>query len=217
MGGLGTLTLRPGRQELAFGSGRLVDVREGPNVRRTFDGGRLLLQTPAWRVEGFVMRPVQDERGVFDDGSKTSQALWGVYSVGTLPRLSFGKIDLYYLGFQDDQAVYAQGAGSETRHTLGLRLWGTPNAWDYNWEINYQWGTFGAGDIQAWTVAANTGYTWTAKAWQPRVGLSTNIASGDEMPATVTWKPSTRSFHAAAISPKLLSSAPGTFSMFSRR
>jgi hypothetical protein len=178
-GGMGTLTLRGGRQELAFGSGRLVDVREGPNVRRTFEGGRILLQIPAWRVEGFVMRPVEDERGVFDDGSRTSQALWGVYSVGTLPHLSFGSMDLYYLGFQDDQALYAQGTGAETRHSLGLRLWGTPGPWDYNGEFVYQWGTFGPGDIQAWTVAASTGYTWTAGPWLPRIGLSTNIASGD--------------------------------------
>jgi hypothetical protein len=178
-GGTGTLTLRAGRQELAFGSGRLVDVREGPNVRRTFDGGRVIFQTPAWRVDGFVMRPVEDERGVFDDGAKTSQALWGLYGVGAFPWWPFGSMDLYYLGFHNDQALYAQGTGSETRHSLGLRFWGNPGAWDYNGEFVYQWGTFGDGEIRAWTVAVNTGYTWTAGPWHPRVGLSTNIASGD--------------------------------------
>ena len=179
MGSTGVLTLRAGRQELAFGSGRLVDVREGPNVRRTFDGARVLVQTPVWRVEGLVMRPAEDEPGVFDDGSDTSRVLWGLYSVGKLPRLFPGSIDLYYLGFQDDRAVYAQGAGGETRHSLGLRLWGAPGDWDYNGEVVYQCGTFGTGEIQAWTVAINTGYTWTAGPWHPRVGLSTNIASGD--------------------------------------
>jgi hypothetical protein len=159
-----------------------VDVREGPNVRRTLDGGRLLVQTPAWRVEGFVTRPVEDERGVFDDGPDTSQALWGIYSVGTLPLLSPASLDLYYLGFQDDQAVYVQGTGEETRHSLGLRLWGQPGAWDYNGEFVYQWGEFGAGEIQAWTVAVVTGYTWTTVPLRPRVGVSTNIASGDRDP-----------------------------------
>ena len=182
VGGNGALTLRAGRQEMAFGSGRLVDVREGPNVRRTFDGGRVLLQTPAWRVEGFVTRPAEDERGVFDDGSDTTQALWGVYSVGTLPILAPGSLDLYYLGFQDDQAVYDQGTGAESRHSLGVRLWGQPGAWDYNGEFVYQWGEFGAGEIQAWTVAVVTGYTWTTVPLRPRVGVSTNIASGDRDP-----------------------------------
>lgn len=33
--------VRYGIQELRLGSARLVDVREGPNVRRTFQGTRL--------------------------------------------------------------------------------------------------------------------------------------------------------------------------------
>jgi hypothetical protein len=178
-GGTRTLTLRAGRQELAYGSGRLVDVREGPNVRRTFDGGRVILQTSSWRLDGFAMRPVEDERGVFDDSFSTFQALWGVYGVGILPWPSFGSMDLYYLGFHNDQSIYDQATDSETRHSLGLRLWGTPGVWDYNTEFVYQWGTFGAGEIQAWTVAINSGHTWTTGPWQPRIGLSTNIASGD--------------------------------------
>jgi hypothetical protein len=47
----------------------------------------------------------------------------------------------------------------------------------------YQWGRFGAGEIQAWTAAVITGYTWAAGPWRPRLGLSTNIASGDRDPA----------------------------------
>ena len=35
-----SLTLRIGRQEMAFGSGRLVALREGPNVPLSFDGFR---------------------------------------------------------------------------------------------------------------------------------------------------------------------------------
>ena len=35
---------RPGRQELNYGSGRLVSVREGPNVRQSFDGAKLKRQ-----------------------------------------------------------------------------------------------------------------------------------------------------------------------------
>ena len=34
----GSIQVRAGRQELEYGSGRLVDVREGPNVRLSFDG-----------------------------------------------------------------------------------------------------------------------------------------------------------------------------------
>src|SRR5712672_1443029 len=34
----GSIALRVGRQELEYGSGRFIDVREGPNVRLSFDG-----------------------------------------------------------------------------------------------------------------------------------------------------------------------------------
>jgi hypothetical protein len=36
-----SLVLRLGRREFEFGSGRFVDVREGPNVRQAFDGASL--------------------------------------------------------------------------------------------------------------------------------------------------------------------------------
>ncbi|WP_119419090.1 DUF1427 family protein [Desertibaculum subflavum] len=36
----GRATLRGGRQEMSLGSSRLVSVRESPNARHTFDGGR---------------------------------------------------------------------------------------------------------------------------------------------------------------------------------
>ena len=32
------IKFRAGRQEMEYGSGRLIDVREGPNVRLSFDG-----------------------------------------------------------------------------------------------------------------------------------------------------------------------------------
>src|SRR5580658_3222676 len=35
------VVMQAGRQELNYGSGRLVSVREGPNVRQSFDGAKL--------------------------------------------------------------------------------------------------------------------------------------------------------------------------------
>jgi hypothetical protein len=42
----GSITFWGGRQEMLFGSARLVDVREGPNVLLSFDGGRAFYQSP---------------------------------------------------------------------------------------------------------------------------------------------------------------------------
>jgi hypothetical protein len=52
-----TPVARLGRQEVRLGSGRLVDPREGPNVRRTFDGARLVLERGAWTLNGLVVLP----------------------------------------------------------------------------------------------------------------------------------------------------------------
>jgi transposase len=63
------LTLRVGRQELSYGSSRLVSVREGPNVRQSFDAVKAFYQTPAHQLDLFVSRPVQTKRYTFDDAS----------------------------------------------------------------------------------------------------------------------------------------------------
>src|SRR4051812_21761077 len=42
-------TLRVGRQEMLYGSQRLISVREDPNVRRCFDGARLLTRLGDWQ------------------------------------------------------------------------------------------------------------------------------------------------------------------------
>lgn len=169
---------RPGRQELLLGSGRLVDVREGPNVRRTFDGGRGIFRSKTFEMSALAFRPVEDDRGVFDDQTDENRLLWGLYLVKS-PEETTSGLDFYYLGFKEDEADYAQGIADETRHSLGVRVFGDRAGWDYNWEAIYQWGEFGKGDIRAWTLATITGYSWNELRFKPRFGLSANIASGD--------------------------------------
>ena len=178
-------TVRAGRQELQFGSGRLVDVREGPNVRRTFNAARAILDLPGWRVDALAARPQTVEPGVFDDEADDDRALWGLYATGAPAVLPAGSLDLYYLGFRDDDGAFDQGVAEETRHSIGARAWGESGAWDWNWEAVFQFGSFGDGDIRAWTLASETGRTWGEVPWRPRLGLSANIASGDDDPDSV--------------------------------
>jgi len=178
----GSLTLRSGRQELPFGSQRILSVREGPNVRQSFDGFRLTYRTGEVRIDGFATRPVETNRYVFDDGSDSSRALWGAYAVLPFPFLPKGNMDLYYIGLYRGKAAFDQGAARETRHSLGARLWRTAAPLDYNFEAIYQWGSFGKSTIQAWTVASDTGYTLAPLPLTPRIGLRADIASGDDDP-----------------------------------
>ena len=176
------LTLRAGRQELSFGSSRLISVREGPNVRQSFDGLRVLLTTAPWQIDAFVTVPVETNRRIFDDASDDTRVFWGLYVVRPLALLPKGNIDLYYLGLDSKQAEFDQGAAHELRHSVGTRLWGKPDLWDYNFEFVYQWGRFGRGAITAWTAASDAGYTFRSVRFHPRLGLKANIASGDHNP-----------------------------------
>ena len=177
------LTLRFGRQELAYGSQRIISVREGPNVRQSFDGFRGIYRAGALQLDGFVTRPVQTNRYTFDDNRDTGKALWGTYAVLPFPLLPDANMDLYYIGLYRSTAGFDQGSASETRHSAGARLWRTATPLDYNFEALYQWGQFGSGTIQAWTVASDTGYTLTSLPLRPRVGLRADIASGDDDPS----------------------------------
>ena len=176
----GSLTLRSGRQEMAYGSQRIISVREGPNVRQSFDGFRLVYREGEVQVDGFATKPAQTNRHVFDDGADNTKALWGTYAVFPFPLLTSASLDLYYLGLYRGKASFDQGAARETRHSVGMRLWRKAAPLDYNFEALFQWGSFGNGDIRAWTVASDTGYTLAALSLRPRIGLRADIASGDE-------------------------------------
>lgn len=179
----GSLTLRSGRQELAYGSQRIISVREGPNVRQSFDGFRLMYRTGEVRFDGFATRPAQTNRQIFDDETDNGKALWGAYAVLPFPLLTEGNLDLYYVGLYRSRAGFDQGTARETRHSVGARLWRTAAPLDYNFEAIYQWGSLGQGEIRAWTVASDTGYTFSSVPLRPRIGLRADIASGDKDPA----------------------------------
>jgi hypothetical protein len=178
-----SLTLRAGRQELNYGSERLISIREGTNVRRAFDGAKLMLHAARWRVDGFVVKPVENDPGFFDDAPVSAQTFWGVYGVRPLPRLlPVGNLDLYYLGLDRRNARYDQGSARETRHTIGTRLSGERRDWDYNAELIYQFGSFGRGAIRAGGIGVDAGYRLRGVRFSPRLGFKANVTSGDRDP-----------------------------------
>jgi len=184
------LTFRLGRQELVFGIGRLIALREGPNVRQSFDAARLIAEVNGWRVDGFYAKPVRTKRGVFDDDFENDRTLWGAY--GTRP-LMLGlptKIDVYYIGLDRKTARFDQGAGREMRHSFGVRLASAPSekqSLDYGVELIGQTGTFdspgrGKGQIRARSIGANIGYTFQNVRLKPRFSFDFGTATGDKNP-----------------------------------
>ena len=103
--GTGTLSFQGGRQEISFGTERLLGTRYGPNVPLSFDGGLVRWQDPFWDFHGFYLRPVQVTPDLLDNLSGADQQLWGLYLTrrldGMLPFVSTAAVDLYYIGFFD--------------------------------------------------------------------------------------------------------------------
>ena len=175
-----SLTLWVGRQELVYGSSRLVSDREGPNVHLNFDAVKLIMEIAGCRVDGFIAKPDRTKPGIFDDDPDPNQNFWGLYAVKAVPWLPGGNVDLYYLGLDRKSATFDQGTAHELRHTIGTRIWGRKSGWDYNLEFVYQLGTFGTGGIQAWTTASDVGFTFEQVPLKPRIALKANITSGDD-------------------------------------
>jgi hypothetical protein len=173
----GAATVRAGRQELQFGSARLVSIRD-LNVRQSFDAGRVILRGGLWRVDVFGGRPATTRAGAIDDVTDRGRALWGAYAVRQPSARVRSGLDVYYLGYRRRGARFDSVAGLERRHTSGIRLWGPPSRLDYNLEAVAQWGSVGATSIRAWTVASDTGYRF-ASARGPRFGVRADITSGD--------------------------------------
>lgn len=174
-----SLTLRLGRQELLFGSGRLVDPREGPNVRLAFDGISLKWKKAPWDVSAFATKPVLNGTGFFDAAPASGVTFWGIYAVRPLPKTKGGNIDLYYLGLDRNLGVFDKGAGRVLRHTIGTRFWGKRGGLDYNSEAALQLGTFRDGGLRAWANFHDTGYTFRSARFRPRVAATLAVASGD--------------------------------------
>jgi hypothetical protein len=171
------LVLRLGRQEIEFGAGRLLSVRELPNVRQSFDGGRFIVRVKRWQADAFALRPVQTNRDVFDDKAEPTQALWGLYVTRLLS--ADWHLDLYYIGNERKTAVFSQGRAAEIRHSSGGRLWYRTPALTSDVEFTYQLGKFGTGRVQAWALASSTTYTFTRVAWKPALGINMGANSGD--------------------------------------
>lgn len=170
-------SLRVGRQEMNYGTGRLISVREGTNIRQYFTGAKVMFQTKHLSIDGFTMMADQVHPGVLDNKPSHRTDLWGVYSAFTIPKA--GNIDWYYLGVRNDNRKFEEGVANELRHTVALRYWKNGGGFIYNLEGAFQWGKFGSGNISAWTAALEAGYVFDRLKGRPSINLRHDYISGD--------------------------------------
>lgn len=191
------LYMRFGRQELIFGSQRLISTLDWANTRRTFQGIKSFWRNEKWDIDAFWVRPMKTEKGEFDNWDKKRDffGLWGTYKHDKDHLL-----DLYFLSLNDSRAINSVkanvssgnvlrgvAAGGNTMlgdshvHTLGGRIVGDYNRILYEIEGMYQFGEWSNLDVSAFAVATGVGYDFQMPL-NPILWLRYDFASGDGDP-----------------------------------
>ena len=173
------ISMRVGRQELAFGSQWLVGVNDKSSLFTglSFDALRLTYATDVVTIDA-VAAKLAESLGDFGDDDVD---LYGVYA--SYLGIEDVTLDAYWWFVRDDQGVAAGllNGGDVDLHTLGLRGAGVIGAFDFELEAAYQIGDvdgvpsacpvgFGEADVDydEFGINAVLGYTFDAT-WQPRV------------------------------------------------
>lgn len=171
------MSIRLGRQELQYGSGRLLDVREGPNLRLYFDGAKIAYSSQKWNLDAFIMAAPMIKPGILDNPINRKSSLWGIYSTHVAAKRL--NIELYYLGINRAEVGFDDGVAAESRHTIGTRIWANGDELLYNVEIGYQLGKFGASAIRAWGGSVDFGYRFANLNGAPTIKFRSDFISGD--------------------------------------
>lgn len=174
----GIFKFRVGRQQFAFDLQRFVSVRDGPNVRQSYDAIWGDYEHGDWRYISFYSQPVVTQNlRAFDDYSNSHYA----FSVFRVERkiAGFGKINSYIAHFKQDNVRYISVAGNEYRNILDIRAIGIGEAFDWDLEVMGQKGSIANKTILAWAMGSRSGYTLNKMSWQPRIGLQVDAASGN--------------------------------------
>ena len=178
----GSVYGRIGRQELLYGSQRLVSTLDWVNTRRTFQGYKIFWQNEKAALDVFSVQPVVPRAEQLDGPDHTRQfsGMWFSYWP-----VKTQIIDAYYLNL--DQAAFAalgrgNVPGSFNLSTIGGRYSGNKDNWLWDVEGAVQFGEWSNQSVLARMGTAFVGYHFKDCCWTPTVWVGYDYASGDPDP-----------------------------------
>lgn len=205
------LDLRIGRQPIKLGKGWLVGDQISGTIALFFDGIRATYDADDFVIDAWWTK-LDENSPAEEDGDVDFYGLVGTYKGWESITLS-----AYWLWVRDARAVHDSSGswieealervlgvdqyGNTDLHTIGLRLNGQYNAWDYDWELAYQFGDaaqvghmyapFMYGDdeaeFDAWGSDLEVGYTFDVR-FNPRVYLGGAYFSGNDERRFSMWR-----------------------------
>lgn len=175
-------TASVGRKLMSFGNGRILDMREGPNVLESFDQAAVHYQNPNHKVSAFYATHVDNKPYVFDNKFlEFDETVAGVYTENQLSKN--WKVDLYALHFRKENVRYFNaGSATDSKFILGGRYYGRTGNFSMDAEAYYTPGTFGDYKINGFginlqpEIASRLGNV----SWNN--GIKANLYSGDKNP-----------------------------------
>jgi hypothetical protein len=173
--GRGWIKLKVGRQDLRYGTERLLSPADWGNVSRTFDAAKLTLGSMDTNVDIFEASVVQIEVNALNK-RRDGDNLYGVY--GQLKRLLPNATVEPFL-------IYKTVAGGSTLagtrfYTIGSRVVARlPAGFDFSTKLAGQRGSSGNDTISAWAGYWILGYSIPDARFSPRLFVEYAYGSGD--------------------------------------
>jgi hypothetical protein len=177
--------LRVGRQEIDLGTSHFVSPADFFNCRRAFDGVWMKIGRGSWTWVLEATKPFWvTETGAFVDPLEHFRTSWGGGFFAPNPFTKQGRTAGFFYALDTKNQLWQRGLGRDQRYILGARIDGSQKGFDYAYEALSQFGTFtpvlGPGtSIRAWAVTSETGFTFLKSKHYPRIGVRSNITSGD--------------------------------------
>jgi hypothetical protein len=179
--GDGVVAIRIGRQENGFDLQRFLSVRDGPNVRQSYDGVSVAYTRGPWRLITLDTHPVENRSSsLFDDYSSPHLSL-GLVRIERQVTSS-ASLSAYVGQFRQDDARFPSASGNERRDLVEVRYTGVSGRVDWDAEAMSQNGRIGAQAIRAWATGVVIGRTFGSAGFRPRISLQFDAASGDKNP-----------------------------------
>lgn len=184
--GLSGFGMKVGRQELSYGSLRLIGPVNWSNVGQTFDAGKLTVKFDAHHltIDAFggskTLIKSPREQNDFYEGS-ANERIAGYYA--EFKGIKDLLVEQYLINRNTEGKTVSfgqTGDGEVDDFTIGARIKGKvpETSIDYEFEAAKQVGKSGALDVDAQMAVAIIGYTFD-HSWKPRAGFEFDYASGD--------------------------------------
>jgi len=177
------LTLKLGRQVIAYGDDRIFGPGDWGNTgRMVWDAAKARFSGERLSLDAFYGRTVIHDDHSFNLGHDHERQAYALYtSFLVIPEHTFDVF--YYLALDEDGDTQGEVGRPDDQsvHTVGVRVAGEYNNFDYDGTFARQLGSWGPDEMRAWALHAGAGFTFPTF-WSPRVGIEYVHASGDDDP-----------------------------------